>query len=235
MHWDFALILLLLGIVVPLLGRRRVRQLMRAPSTTKLDRLSLYASTLAFQWIAAGVIFWRAAAHGMRAPELGFAIGNAALTFTVAIVLTVLVLFNQLVSLRRLALRPAAGQGLLPQLALKLFPQDDVERLAFFALVVTVAICEELIYRGFVQRVFQDWSRGSLIAGILGSAIYFALAHLYQGRRGLLSTFVVGLIFAGTRAWTGSLLPPIAAHFAADITAGMLAPGKLRSGMVALE
>ncbi|MFZ0883355.1 MAG: type II CAAX endopeptidase family protein [Candidatus Acidiferrales bacterium] len=228
MHWDFALILLFLGIALPLLGRRRVRQLMQSPSTTKLDRLSLYASTLAFQWIAAGVILWRAGARGLRAAQLGFAIGNPPLTITVAIALAVLVLTNQLISLRRLAARPAEAEGLLPQLALKLFPQDDVERLAFFALVVTVAICEELIYRGFVQRVFQDWSNGAVLAGVFGSAIYFAIAHLYQGRRGLASTFVVGLIFAGTRAWTGSLLPPIAAHFVADITVGMLAPGRIR-------
>ena len=231
MHWDFTLILLVLGIAVPLLGRRRVGQLMRTPSTTKMDRLSLYATTLAFQWIAAGVILWRAAAHGIRAAQLGLAIGNPSLTVTITIALTALVLLNQLLSLRRLVSNPAEVQGLLPQLALKLFPQDDVERLAFFALVVTVATCEELVYRGFVQRLFQDWSRGSVIAGVLGSAIYFAVAHLYQGRRGLASTFVAGLIFAGTRAWTGSLLPPITAHFVADITVGILAPGKILSAM----
>lgn len=229
MPWDFALILLVLGIAVPLLGRRRVGQLMRTPSTTKMDRLSLYATTLAFQWIAAGVIFWRAAAHGLAAAQLGLALGNPALTVTITVLLAALVLLNQLFSLRRLVAHPAEIQGLLPQLALKLFPQDDVERLAFFALVVTVAICEELIYRGFVERVFQDWSKGSVIAGVFGSAIYFAVAHLYQGRRGLASTFVAGLIFAGTRAWTGSLLPPITAHFAADITVGMLAPVRIRS------
>ncbi len=231
MPGDFALILLVLGIAVPLLGRRRVGQLMRTPSTTKIDRLSLYATTLAFQWIAAGVIFWRAAAHGLPAEQLGLALGNLTLTVTITIVLAALVLLNQLFSLRRLVLRPAEIQGLLPQLALKLFPQDDVERLAFFALVVTVAICEELIYRGFVQRAFQNWSKGSVIAGIVGSAIYFAVAHLYQGRRGLTSTFVAGLIFAGTRAWTGSLLPPITAHFIADITVGMLAPARIRASM----
>src|SRR5579863_3902955 len=186
MHWDYALILLFLGIALPLLGRRRVRQLMQSPGTTKLDRLSLYASTLAFQWLAAGVILWRAAAHGLRAAQLGFSIGSPALTITVTVALATLVLINQLVSLRRIvAARPTEAHGLLPQLALKLFPQDDVERFAFFALVVTVAICEELIYRGFVQRVFQDWSNGAVLAGVLGSAIYFAIAHLYQGRRGL--------------------------------------------------
>ena len=231
MHWDFALILLALGIAVPLLGRRRVGQLMRTPSTTKMDRLSLYATTLAFQWIAAGVILWRAAVHEIRAAQLGLAIGNPILTVTITIVLTALVLLNQLVSLRRLASNPAEAQGLLPQLALKLFPQDDVERLAFFALVVTVAICEELVYRGFVQGVFQDWSKGSVTVGVLGSAVYFSIAHLYQGRRGLASTLVAGLIFAGARAWTGSLLPPIAAHFVADITVGILAPVKILSTM----
>jgi len=231
MHWDFALILLALGVAVPLLGRRRVGQLMRTPSTTKMDRLSLYATTLAFQWIAAGVILWRAAVHEIRAAQLGLAIGNPILTVTITIVLTALVLLNQLISLRRLASNPAEAQGLLPQLALKLFPQDDVERLAFFALVVTVAICEELVYRGFVQGVFQDWSKGSVTVGVLGSAIYFSIAHLYQGRRGLASTLVAGLIFAGARAWTGSLLPPIAAHFAADITVGILAPVKILSTM----
>jgi membrane protease YdiL (CAAX protease family) len=231
MHWDFALILLVLGIAVPLLGRRRVGQLMRTPSTTKMDRLSLYATTLALQWIAAGVILWRAAAHGIRAAQLGLATGNPALTATITIVLSALVLFNQLFSLRRLVSNPAEAPGLLPQLALKLFPQDDLERLAFFALVVTVAICEELVYRGFVQCVFQDWSKGSVTVAVLGSAVYFSIAHLYQGRPGLASTLLAGLVFAAARAWTGSLLPSIAAHFVADITVGILAPGKILSAM----
>jgi uncharacterized protein len=231
MHWDFALILLFLGIAVPLLGRRRVRQLMQMPSTTKIERLSLYASTLAFQWIAAGVILWRTGAHEIRASQLGLAVPNPALAVTASVVLAALILLNQIVGLRRLVAQPERIQGILPQLALKLFPQDDVERLAFFALVTTVALCEELIYRGFVQRVFQDWSRGSVLVAVVGSAVFFALAHLYQGRRGLVSTLTIGLLFSTIRAWTGSLLPCIVAHFVADITVGMLAPGRLRAAL----
>jgi membrane protease YdiL (CAAX protease family) len=229
MHWDFALILVFLGIAVPLLGRRRVRQLMQIPSTTKMDRLSLYASTLAFQWIAAGVILWRASAHEIPTSQLGFAMPNPALTVTVSVALSALILLNQIMGLRRLVAQPAKTQSILPQLALKLFPQDDVERLAFFALVATVALCEELIYRGFVQRVFQDWSQGSFIVAVIGSAVFFAFAHLYQGRRGLVSTLTIGIIFSTIRAWTGSLLPCVLAHFVADITVGMLAPSRLRA------
>jgi membrane protease YdiL (CAAX protease family) len=92
-------------------------------------------------------------------------------------------------------------------------------------------MCEELVYRGFVQCVFEDWSKGSVTVGVLGSAVYFSIAHLYQGRPGLASTLLAGLVFAAARAWTGSLLPPIAAHFVADITVGLLAPGKILSAM----
>jgi membrane protease YdiL (CAAX protease family) len=231
MRWDFALILLFLGIAVPVLGRRRVCQLVQMPSTTKLDRISLYASTLAFQWIAAGVILWRTNAHGIRASQLGLTIPNAALAVSATVVLAALILLNQLMGLRRLVAQPEKVHGILPQLALKLFPQDDVERLAFFALVTTVALCEELIYRGFVQRVFQDWSRDSVVAAVVGSSVFFALAHLYQGRRGLISTLTIGLLFSTIRAWTGSLLPCVVAHFVADITVGMLAPGRLRASL----
>src|SRR5579863_6978762 len=100
MHWDFALILLFLGIAVPLLGRRRVRQLMQMPSTTKMDRLSLYASTLAFQWVAVGLILWRTNAHEIRASQLGLVVLNPALTVTVAVVLSALILLNQIMGLR---------------------------------------------------------------------------------------------------------------------------------------
>jgi len=235
MPWDFALILVFLAVALPWLGRRRIRQLFAMPQTSKMDRLSLYASTIAFQWLAAGVILWRTNAHGIRAAQLGLAIPSPQITIAVAIVLSTLILLNQIFSLRRIASSPSEIKGILPQLALKVFPQDDVERLAFFALVSTVAACEEIIYRGFVQFVFQSWPGGGVMLGIIGSAAFFALAHLYQGRRGLLSTSVVGLLFSAIRAWTGSLLAPLVAHFVADLAAGFLAPRKLRAALAARD
>jgi len=160
MPWDFALVLLFFATAVPIVGRRRMRQLMRTEKTTRADRLTLYASTAVFQWLSAALILWRTTARGIAPPSLGIAIPKPALTLTVTILLAALILANQLISLRRLALRPTEAQGILPQLAMKVFPQDFSERLAFFGLVVTVSICEELIYRGFAQRVFQSFSGG---------------------------------------------------------------------------
>jgi membrane protease YdiL (CAAX protease family) len=229
MPWDFAAILIFLGAAVPLQGQRRIRQLMQCPATTKEDRLALYASTIAFQWIASGIILWRTIEHGIRPAQLGLEIPRPVLTISITVMLTSLILLNQIVGLRRLATQPAASQGLVPKLARKLFPHDNVERLAFFALVVTVAICEEFIYRGFVQRSCLNLSGGSPYFAVVGSAVFFALAHLYQGRRGLISTFTIGVLFSTTAALTLSLVPSIIAHFAADFTAGMLAPGYLKA------
>jgi len=231
MHWDFALILLFLGVAVPWLGSRRIRQLLALPHTTKMDRLALYASTIAFQWLAAAIILWRAGAHGIPAARLGLAIPYPTLTYGVSIALGALILASQITSLRRLAARPDEIQGVVPQLALKVFPQDNLERLIFFALVSTVAVCEELIYRGFVQYVFESLSGGMVIAGIIGSAAMFGLAHLYQGRKGLFTTAFLGLLFSTIRAWTGSLLAPLIAHFVADFTIGLLAPSRLRAAI----
>ncbi len=226
MPWDFALILIFLGVAVPLLGRRRVRQLLQIPATTKEDRLRLYASTMAFQWIASVVIFWRASARGITTAQLSLGFPRPFLTIAITAFLVGLIFLNQLIGLRRLS-SPAANQGAVPQLARKLFPQDEVERLAFFALVVTVAVCEEFIYRGFIQHLFVAAGRSALVT-VLGSSAFFALAHLYQGRRGVISTFVIGLLFSIATAWCRSLLPAIVAHFVADFTAGMLAPRYLK-------
>lgn len=235
MHWDFALILLFFATAVPLLGRRRIRLLMSMPETTKRDRLTLYASTVAFQWFAVAVILWRVSVHQIAFAGLGLAIPHPGLTAIVTILLAALVLANQLVSLRRLTTHPETVQGILPQIALKIFPQDATERMAFLAVVLTVAVCEELIYRGFVQRAFEDWSGGMILAGVMGSACMFAIAHLYQGARGIITTLVVGILFGVIRWWTGSLLAPFVAHFIADITAGMLAPPRLRAATPARE
>ena len=228
MHWDFALILLFLGTAVPWLGRRRVRQLMQLPQTTKQDRLLLYASTIAFQWVAAGIILWRTGARGISLASLGFQIPNGGIVALFSVLLAALILANQLVSLSRISRGAGGQQGILPELARKVFPQDFVERLVFFAVVITVSLCEELIYRGFAQYVFRNSLWDSALAGILASAALFALAHAYQGKKGVAATFIVGALFSAVRSWTGSLLPPILAHFLADFTAGMLAPSRLR-------
>jgi membrane protease YdiL (CAAX protease family) len=227
MYWDFALILIFFATAVPWLGRRRVRRLMNVPQTSRKERVTLYVSTIVFQWLATGLILWRTATHGIRAADLGLTIPNRAIVSIVSLLLAALVLANQIFSLRHIAAHPGESQSILHHLARKVFPQNSIERWTFSALVLTVAFCEEIVYRGFAQYVFAQWPVRAVATGILGSAALFSIAHLYQGRRGLLSTFVVGVIFSLVRWGTGSLIPPVLAHFVADLTAGFLAPLRL--------
>ncbi|HWG57990.1 MAG TPA: type II CAAX endopeptidase family protein [Candidatus Acidoferrales bacterium] len=222
MHWDFALILLLLAAALPWFGRRRIRLLLDLPDTTSADRLALYASTIAFQWLITALILWRAFARGLSAPLLGLAIPRPGLAVAVGAVLSCAVFANQVFSIRKLASDPAEALRPLAKIALRIFPRNIPEWLAFLALTATVSLCEEIIYRGFVQRILQNWLWGSVLLGVLGSAALFALAHSYQGARGIAATFVVGVVFSAIVVWTASLVPAMMAHFVADSSAAMI-------------
>jgi uncharacterized protein len=232
--WDFAAVLLVLAVVVPWRGYVRVQQLLRKELVATPERLVLYASTIAFQWLATVFILWRCHVHGIRPADLGIGLSRPWFVLSVAAGLTALITANQLASIRRLTSLPREKQGSFRALSLKLMPQNTTERLAFFALVVTVAICEEILYRGWAQKLFYDLASGSIVIAVIASAAFFSVAHIYQGRRGLIATFIVGALFSVVRAWAGSLIPTIAAHFAADLAAGLLAPVWLNSTVSAV-
>lgn len=236
MPWDFLLILIVLGIVVPWRGAVRIRRLMARPHLTTTDRLALYASTIAFQWFAAATVFWRCVARRISATHLALSLGSSPRhTVFMALLLAAFLALTQITSMRRLAQSPAEKPSFLRDLQLKLLPQNAREQLAFVALVLTAAVCEEFLYRGFIQAAFEDLARGSAILGALSSAAFFSSAHLYQGRRGLATTFVVGIVFSTLRAYTGSLAPGVLAHFAADLVPGLLAPTLVRHTTAAVR
>ena len=229
--WDFILILIVLGVLVPWRGAVRVRRLLALPALTSAQRLSLYASTIAFQWSIVAVIYWRSASRGLAPNELGLVVTDAWRTFFIAVVFTALLCLNQWVGLRKIALLPMERREFLFQFTQKIMPQTSKEALAFVALALTAGLSEEFIYRGFVVALLIRLLGASLPAMVLvtvASSGLFAMAHLYQGQRGMITTFVVGLVFASLRLWTGNLVSPIAAHFGVDLVAGLYAPRILR-------
>ena len=220
MPWDFIVILAVLGIVVPWRGTVRIRQLIALPDLSSRQRLSLYASTAVFQWLIAGIVFWRCLARGYTPAQLGFAIPSLYYAAILAIGITVVLIANQIVSVRYFARLAPEKRGFVAEFSRKLMPRTTREVVAFTGLVITVAICEEFLYRGFVQTVFLDLT-GRIVAAVAISSLIFATGHVYQGKRGLFATFVVGVIFGVARAWTLSLTPTMVAHFATDFVAGM--------------
>jgi len=218
--WDFVLIFLVLAIVVPWRGMVRVKMLLALPQLSSGERISLYGSTIAFQWLGAALVVWRSVSHGFGPAALGLLPARPMRGVMLGVGMAVALATLQIVSLRQMAQVPAEQRGRLHQIAAKLMPQELTEALVFAALVGTVSLCEELIYRGFVFAALGELGGGSAAMAIVGSSALFAIGHAYQGRRGVASTFALGLLLAGARSWTDSLLPPILAHLAVDATAG---------------
>lgn len=198
-----------------------MRALMARSALSSTERIAIYGSTIAYQWILSGLTAWRCVAHGWSLLSLGIALANRPLAIGVGVVLASALALVQFVAFRQLGRVAPEHRGRLPEIARKLMPQNLIEALPFVALVCTVSVCEEFLYRGFVFSAFQRVFGGSALAAILGSSILFGVGHFYQGRRGMINTFVLGAMFAGVRFWTGSLAPSILAHLAVDMVAGL--------------
>jgi len=226
MPWDFAVILIVLAVIVPWRSRKRIIALLRSHALDSRERISLYASTIAFQWLVSLLIVWRCIAHDFDFAALGFTIPTAERAISLTVVLSTILALNQVFGVSRLARLPMGERGVIGQLAERLLPRSRPERWTAFVLVITVAICEELIYRGFIQSLFQKMLH-SLLLGTLISAVFFALAHAYQGKRGIVTTFIIGTVFSAARIWTGSLFPSMIVHFVVDFSAGVAASSRL--------
>ena len=108
-------------------------------------------------------------------------------------------------------------------LAERILPQSKVELLLFLALAVTAGVCEEFLYRGFAMAAL---TRAGLPVWtvVLLSSVLFAMAHLYQGRGGVVSTLVIGTVFGTARIAYDGMVPVMFWHFAVDAVAGVAGP-----------
>jgi membrane protease YdiL (CAAX protease family) len=187
-------------------------------------RLWLYASTIGYQWIIAALVFWRALARGLHPNDLGLTISDPWRAAWMTTSLTVLLCAGQFAGLRKMARIPAADRGPMFRISEKIMPRTWRETVAFAALATTAGLSEEFLYRGFLLALFAAMFTslaGSMVLASFASSIWFSVAHLYQGRRGIITTFVVGVIFATVRVSSGCLLPSIVAHASVDMLAGI--------------
>jgi membrane protease YdiL (CAAX protease family) len=101
-------------------------------------------------------------------------------------------------------------------------PHGPAEMALWIILSISAGICEETIFRGYLQRQFIALTK-SAPAGILLSAIVFGAAHAYQGLKLVTLIAIYGLMFGILAYWRRSIRPGIFAHAWQDSLSGILA------------
>lgn len=101
-----------------------------------------------------------------------------------------------------------AAQGLLPK--------GILESLAWIPLALSAGFCEELAFRGYLQKQFQAIT-GSAVWAVLLQAIVFGVGHLYEGVGPVGRITLFGVLFGILAVWRNSLRPGMIAHAWSDI------------------
>jgi len=92
-----------------------------------------------------------------------------------------------------------------------MLPHRGIELTLWIALSVTAGICEETIFRGYLQGQFMALTKSARV-GILLSAAAFGAAHAYQGFRMVILIGLYGAMFGILAHWRRSVRPGMIAH-----------------------
>ncbi len=92
--------------------------------------------------------------------------------------------------------------------------------LNIFIIALLPAIGEELLFRGFIQRLFHKWF-GNMHSAVLLTAILFSSLHMQF--YGFLPRVALGLVLGYMFIWSGSLWLPMIAHFVNNAAAVTMA------------
>jgi uncharacterized protein len=213
--WHTAVVLCVLlglsfiGARVDLPGLSRTHG--RAPS---------YLIVIAMEWTLVAFIWWGLSRRGIRISDLvgGSWARPLYLLRDLGIALAFILIVGGGV-LQGLAYLLKAAP---PQTLREMMPQTPVEMILWVLMSLTAGFCEELIFRGYLQRQFSALTH-SLVGGIVLQAIAFGLAHGYQGWKFMSIIAVYGACFGLLAQWRRSLRPGMLGHAFQDTTGGLLA------------
>jgi uncharacterized protein len=208
--------LLLILTAISILGYLSFR---RSGAMQTPNHLLFYLPTITWEWLVFGYIYWGVRRHGKAFRDIAGErwknameiLRDAGIAFVAWIV--ALVVLN-------VTARLLHASGSL-EAAHRLAPQGLVESLVWIALAITAGICEETIFRGYLQRQFIAWFR-NVPAGVLFSAVLFGAGHVYQGVRPAITIVVFGLIFGILAEWRRNLRPGMMMHAWQDGITGLL-------------
>lgn len=182
-----------------------------------LNSLSL-ASRMLF-WLLAATVLALAARGGDAWPlRIGLK-PFGGLDFFSAIVAIIAMLAGAIVwpqLMTKLGVKGSTGSGLQKKICSLSAPYR-------LFLVVTAAVTEEILYRGYAIGIGQEvW--GSLSLAFVVSLLVFVGTHFTHGAKALVTIFWISLLMSLLFVVTGSLWACIVVHFAMDAFGTLLVP-----------
>lgn len=100
-----------------------------------------------------------------------------------------------------------------------LTPGTNLELALWFCLSTTAGFCEEIIFRGYLQRQFAAIGN-SMLLGVVISAVVFGASHGYEGTARMILIGIYGLMFGLLAWWRKSLRAGMMAHAWHDALSG---------------
>ena len=182
-----------------------------------------YVSTLLLEWLLLGSViggiyhrrafFTRALAS--RTPTLPQSFGLGTAVYLAG--LTAIVLIGG-----ALYFTPLRGHT-HEDVVLALLPHTPWQLAVWFAVSLTAGICEEFIFRGYLQPQLIAWTGRPALAIVL-TALLFGSVHLYEGLAAILPLAALALIYGVVvHRLRGDLRAVIIAHTLQDFLVALLA------------
>jgi CAAX protease family protein len=189
--------------------------------TLSHNHLSSYAVSFGMEWLVVVFILWGIRKNGFTLRRLLGQSRSGGKAWLEDLGLAIAFWFSSLLILGILA---AALQtihlGSPRKAALALAPATLPEAAAWILLSITAGICEELIFRGYLQQQFTAISNRASV-GILVSAILFGVVHGYEGISGVVLVTVYGAMFSVLAFKQGALRTCMMAHAFHDAVTGI--------------
>jgi membrane protease YdiL (CAAX protease family) len=185
-------------------------------------RVAMYLLTMGVEWLTVAFAFWGIRKHNRitlreliggkwQRPEdvlldVAIAAGFLLVSFLVLGGLAIALGINkQPADVRKLSF---------------LAPQGGLEIALWFLLSSTAGFCEEVIYRGYLQKQIAGWTNLVWVA-VVAQGLLFGASHAYEGGRRMVLIAVFGMMFGIVAVLRKSLRPGMMTHAGYDIVAGI--------------
>jgi membrane protease YdiL (CAAX protease family) len=189
------------------------------------SHIRIYLVTIGYEWLFTAYVWWGVRRSGGTMRELIGGRWQRVEDFLLDIAISCGAWIGTLLVLAVVALSLGMGQSNNLADAQKqigfLAPQTALEVFLWICLSATAGFCEEVLFRGYLQRQFTRLLRNRWIA-LVAASILFGLGHGYEGSQRMVLIAMLGFSFGVLSLLRKSLRPAMMAHTLQDTISGLL-------------